>query len=179
MGCHLKFGIVSDVKPSEGTATVHFDDIDIVSDYIPWITPRTGNDNENDPLEIGNHVSCLMDEYLENGVILGCIYSTKDKPPTESGANKWVKKFEDGSIFKYDKEVHEYSFKNGTFQFIINRTAGFNVYKDSESLGKLLEDFAQQVEIMTMPISGSAAGPPINAADIALIITRMIAFFKP
>lgn len=177
-GCYIKFGIVDKVEPSKGTASVLFNDLDIVSDFLPWITPRTGNDSENDPLEVGDHVSCLMDCNLENGVILGCIYSTKNVPPSESGAKKWVKKFEDGSIFKYDKQAHEYSFKNGTFEFIINRTTGFNVYKGSESLGKITKDLATEVSIMTMPVSGASAGPPTNALAITAIITRMASFFK-
>lgn len=177
-GANIKFGIVDKVEASKGLATVHFDDIDLVSDWLPWVAPRASADSENDPLEVGDHVSCLMDCNLENGVILGCIYSTKNTPPAESGANKWVKKFADGSIFKYDKVAHEYSFKNGTFEFIINRTAGFNVYKAGESLGALNKDLANEVMTMTMPVSGASAGPPNNAALIAAIITRMNAFFK-
>ena len=177
-GSFIKFGIVDSVAPSEGTATVHFDDIDIVSDSLPWITSRSAADSENDPLEVGDHVSCLMDCNLENGVILGCIYSTKNKPAIESGASKWVKKFADGSVFKYDKVAHEYSFKNGTFEFIINRTSGFNVYKGTESLGKINKDLANEIATMTMPVSGATAGPPTNAPLITAIIARMNTFFK-
>jgi phage baseplate assembly protein V len=178
-GANIKFGIVDKVEASKGLATVHFDDIDLVSDWLPWIASRTSADSENDPLEVGDHVSCLMDCNLENGVILGCIYSTKNKPATESGANKWVKKFADGSIFIYDKQAHEYKFKNGTFEFIINRTAGFNVYKGSENLGKLQNDLVEEIVLMTMPVSGSTAGPPTNAANFVNLITRMSLFFKP
>lgn len=177
-GCHLKFGIITQVNPSKGLAIVHFDDLDIPSDWLPWISSRTGNDQENDPLEQNEHVACLMDCNLENGVILGAIYSQRDTPPTESGANKWVKKFQDGTIFSYDKQAHEYSLANGTFSFVINRTGGFNVYKGSENLGKLVQDLAEECALMTMPVSGSTAGPPTNATNIVNIITRMALFFK-
>jgi phage baseplate assembly protein V len=179
LGCELKYGIVTNVQPGKGLAKVHFDDIDIESDFLPYLSNRTSGDTENDPLEKDDHVACLMDCNLENGVILGCIYSEADVPPAESGANKWVKKFADGTIFKYDKQAHEYSVTNGTISFVINRSGGFNIYKGSEDLGKLNKDLAQECATMTMPVSGATAGPPTNAANIVAIISRMNTFFKP
>ncbi len=175
--CQLKFGIVTQVDAAKGVAVVHFDDLDIPSDWLPYSTPRSGSDKENDPVEKDDHVACLMDCNLENGIILGCIFSKANVPPSESGSKKWVKKFQDGTLFSYDKELHEYSLTNGTFVFTINRSTGFNIYKGSESLGKLIQDLSTQIAAITVTVSGSPT-PINNLAAVNLIITRMATFFK-
>lgn len=177
-GCELKFGIVTTVDASKGVAKVWFDDVEIESDYLPYIVPRSAGDAENDPLEQDDHVVCLMDCNLDNGAILGCIYSTADVPPTESGANKWVKKFADGTLFSYDKQTHIYSVKNSTLEFILDRSQGFDVKKGSESLGALVQDLAQEVAAITVTVSG-APTPINNISQVGLIISRMATFFIP
>jgi phage baseplate assembly protein V len=175
----LRYGNISQINASKGLARVHFDDVDIVSGWLPIIVPRTNTDKQVDPMEEGEHVACLMDSRDENGVILGAIYSTQDIPPTDAGADTFIRKFADGTIIKYDRgATHEYSITNDTLTFKMNRTGGFEISKGTESLKKIINDLAQECETMTMPVSGASAGPPTNAANFAAIITRLSTLFS-
>ncbi len=53
--------------------------------------------------DIGEQVVCLMDQNIEEGVILGAIYSGLDEVPVIS-KDKIKIKLEDGSDFEYDKK---------------------------------------------------------------------------
>lgn len=59
--------------------------------------------------EVGELVACLMDENLEDGVVLGALYSTADKPPSEATAQNFVRTFEDASVIEYDPVTHALS----------------------------------------------------------------------
>ncbi|HYG50496.1 MAG TPA: hypothetical protein VD905_06315 [Flavobacteriales bacterium] len=175
----LRFGNITQIDAAKGLARVHFDDLEIVSGWLPILSPRTNSDKQSDPMEEGEHVACVMDKHDEHGVILGAIFSTADTPPAEAGADKFVRKFKDGTIFKYDRgAAHEYEITNGTLTFKMNRSGGFVIKKGTESVKKILDDLAQECAIMTMPVSGASAGPPVNAANFTAIIARIATLFS-
>src|SRR4051794_9049076 len=97
----FKYGIVSDTKP--GYAKVYFEVDDIVSDWWPVLVRTTLKDKESHPLSIQEHVVCLCDERLVEGVVLGAIYSNADAPENGAAAGKFRMVFEDGALFEYDK----------------------------------------------------------------------------
>ena len=102
----FKYGIVSEVKP--GFAKVYFQDDDgIVTDWWPVLQKTSLKDKESWPLNVKEHVVCLCDERLEEGVVLGAIYSDADKPDAGAGAGKFRKVFEDGTTIEYDKNNHK------------------------------------------------------------------------
>jgi phage baseplate assembly protein gpV len=175
----LKFGTVTEINQSQGTARVLFDDVDIISGWLFVLAPRTHTDAESDPMEKDEHVACMMDENCETGVILGAIYDDLNPAPIEGGADKYIKKFKDNTVFKYDRLLSEYQIENGTLKLTLNRSTGFNIEKGSENLGKLMNDLAQECATMTMPVSGATAGPPTNALAITAIIGRINTFFIP
>jgi phage baseplate assembly protein V len=101
----LKFGIVSDVKP--GYAKVYFEEDDIVTGWWPVITKTSLKDFESWPLNVKEHVACICDERLEEGVILGAIHSDPEPPEDGAGPGKFRKVFEDGTVLEYDKTLHK------------------------------------------------------------------------
>ncbi len=172
----LKFGIID--QCSKGKARVKFEDVGIVSALIPITYTDTLTNPESFDLAEGTQVVCLMDHNCEYGAIIGAIYSDEDPVPSGSGSNVWVKKFEDGTVFSYNNTTHEYKIANSTTEFIINRTGGFALNKGGESLKSLISDTLDAITIMTMPVSGASAGPPVNAASFTAIKARLTAFFN-
>jgi phage baseplate assembly protein gpV len=179
MSSILIYGTITKVYPSEGLAVVNFDDRDIASKKLPIIYPRTFKDQVSDPMEEGEHVACVMDSNLEDGVILGAIYSQADVPPDAAGANITVRKYKDGTIFKYDRTANEYSIKNGTTEFVFNKNTGFKLKKGSEDLAKLINDTLDGIIALTVTASptGGPTSAPINLATFTAIKLRVTAFF--
>jgi len=100
-GVSYKQGIVTESKP--GFARVQFEDIDgLVTDWLPVLHMKTLSDQAVWTLDAGEHVSCIMDEYMESGCILGAFYSDADVPPVSS-ADKFRIQFRDGGSFEYDR----------------------------------------------------------------------------
>lgn len=100
-GVKYKQGIVSAAKP--GVCRVRFDDIDgLESAWLPVIHHKTQDDKAIWTLDVGEHVACLMDSNMEDGCIVGAIYSEADVPPVAS-ADKFRMQFKDGGSFEYDR----------------------------------------------------------------------------
>jgi phage baseplate assembly protein V len=102
----LKYGVISDINPSAGLARVHFDDDDIVSDWLPILVPKAMEDSFSFFPDINEQVACLMDENAENGVILGSMYNSQTQPNGGS-KDKWRVRFNDGTVIEYDRAVHK------------------------------------------------------------------------
>lgn len=99
----LRFGIVSRIDAATGEAFVKFEDLDgLETAEIPLLYPKTLKDHFYRMLDAGEHVACLMDEHLENGVILGAVYDDENLPP-EGDANKCYIQFENGTTIVHDK----------------------------------------------------------------------------
>lgn len=109
MSAKFRYGIVSEKDSTKGVIRVHFDDDDIVSDWIPVIQASTLTNKHFDLPDVNSHVACLMDEFNENGVCLGCIYSEADTVPAGSADKVKQYLFEDGSFIKYDADAHKYT----------------------------------------------------------------------
>jgi phage baseplate assembly protein V len=102
-GVSYKKGIVVEAKP--GFAKVRFAELDeLVTHWLPVIHAKTQEDKFIWTLDAGEHVACLMDEHLEDGCIVGAIYSEADAPPVSS-ADKFRVQFKDGGSFEYDRST--------------------------------------------------------------------------
>lgn len=102
----LRYGIISEVDAAAGKARVHFDDDDIVSDWLPIIVPKAMEDSFSFMPDVNEHVACMMDENAEAGVVLGSIYS-KNVKPNGGNADKWRVRFKDGTVIEYDRAGHK------------------------------------------------------------------------
>lgn len=102
----FKYGIVSEWKP--GYAKVVFaEDDNLVTDWWAIVSPTSLKDKSSSPLNVNEHVVCLCDERMEEGVVLGAIHNETDTPVASADANTFIKKFEDGTVLKYNKSSHE------------------------------------------------------------------------
>jgi phage baseplate assembly protein V len=168
----IRYGLVSQFSPSTMKAKVKFGDDDIVTDWLPIIKQRTSGDQSFDCLVINEQVACIMDENLETGVILGAIYSTADTPPEEAGEKIWGRKFEDGTILKYDQSSHKLTVK------LVGSGAKMEIEGDVEVTGKItasgnIETSTGDVKAGTVALKlhthtgvttgGGSSGPPAGA----------------
>jgi phage baseplate assembly protein V len=102
----LRFGIVTNIDELKATARVQFQDSDgMVSYWLSVLQSKTYRDKFYVLPDIGEQVVCLMDENIEEGVILGAIYSGMDECPVIS-KDKVSVKFQDGAEFEYDRKEH-------------------------------------------------------------------------
>jgi len=105
----LKFGIVTNINEKNATARVQFQEDDgVASDWLPILQVKTLRDKFYILPDIGEQVACLMDENLEDGVILGAIYSAEDVCPVFS-KDKIIAKFQDGSNIEINKSAGDLS----------------------------------------------------------------------
>jgi len=100
MKFNLKYGIVSEVK--KGFVKVFFEDDEIVTDWLSVLVGKSLNDRQSWPLEVNEHVACLMDEHCEEGICLGAITNESDQDAGEA-PGKFRKIFTDGTLIEYDK----------------------------------------------------------------------------
>ncbi len=78
----------------------------LISWWLPVVTPKTQNDKAYWMPDVGEQVVCFMDEHFEDGCVLGSIFSQPDQPPANMSADKWHVTFKDGSTVEYDRAHH-------------------------------------------------------------------------
>lgn len=123
----LRFGIVTNIDESKACARVQFNDNDnMVSYWLSVLQANTYKDKFYMLPDIGEQVVCLMDQNIEEGVILGAIYSGLDEVPVIS-KDKIKIKLEDGAEFEYDKKEHVLNIKCESINInaLINHTGLF------------------------------------------------------
>jgi len=101
-----RVGIVKTQDTVNARVRVVFPDRDqMESWWLPVVFAKTQNDKIYWIPDVGEQVVCMMDEYDEDGAVLGAIYSSADTAPVAS-ADKlhWTSK--DGATFEYDRSVH-------------------------------------------------------------------------
>lgn len=104
----LRFGNISAIDVAKGYARVTFLDDNVVSDWLQVVTLGSLQNKYFHTFDINEQVACLMDENMEDGVILGAIFSDSISP---DGANKDIVrvKFPDDSSIEYNRNTHEYN----------------------------------------------------------------------
>jgi phage baseplate assembly protein gpV len=171
----LRFGTVCDTNHDGGLIRVNLDDDALVSYWLSPVHLTTRNAKPFAPLAIGEHVACLFDEALEDGVVLGAIYSTADKP--EGSANRTFLDFLDKVSGEYDSAAGAFIFTNQTVTVTIADDK-VTIEKGADSLGAILSDLidAMTLETHTSAAPGSPTTPPLNAASYTAIKTRLLQF---
>jgi phage baseplate assembly protein V len=101
-----RVGIVKVQDTANARVRVSFPDRDqMESWWLPVVFGKTQNDKMYWIPDIGEQVVCMMDEFDEDGAVLGAIYSSADQPPAMS-ADKLHWTFKDGAVFEYDRSAH-------------------------------------------------------------------------
>ena len=99
-------GIVVAQDLASGRVRVKFPDRDqMQSWWLGVLTPKTQSDKHYLLPDIGEQVTCLMDEHFEDGDVLGARFNAVDSTPVQS-ADKWHVTVKDGATFEYDRAAH-------------------------------------------------------------------------
>jgi len=105
-GVMFKTGIVVTIDATAGCVQVSFEDVGIISGWLTVCYPKCTVDKVYWLPEVGEQVRCLMDAYLEDGAVLGCVYSDVDAVPWTS-TQKFGVQFKDGGSVCYDRDSGE------------------------------------------------------------------------
>lgn len=95
------FGNISEVDAQKGRYRVDLDGYGIVSPWMQRVLINTKGTKDEACFVVGEHIACVMDEHLEQGVILGAIYDANNLPDAGDKNLRRVK-FSDGSILEFD-----------------------------------------------------------------------------
>lgn len=98
----LHFGYVTAVDEATGRARVKIEALGIETFWLAILQSRVKEDQAADWLDVDDFVAVLGDEKLEQGVILGALYSEKNPPPIDT-KDKWYRRFSDGSVIEFDR----------------------------------------------------------------------------
>lgn len=103
-GCPiLKYGVVSDTS-RPGYVKITFAEDDFPTDFLPVLVRKSKTDKQSWPLEVNEHVVCLMLDDCDDGVVLGAIHSEVDTPDSGESAGKFRILFSDNTLLEYDKD---------------------------------------------------------------------------
>jgi len=103
----FRFGIVTEVDAARARVKVRLPDQgDLVTKWIPVTTQTTSKDRHYGMPEPGSQVALLTDQFCEDGVCLGSIYSNPHPIPAGAGAGQFGTWFEDGTVIRYNKTTH-------------------------------------------------------------------------
>jgi len=102
-----RIGIVESQDAASCHVRVRFPDRDqAVSYWLPIVVRGSQSAKDYWLPEVGEQVVCLMDEFDEDGAVLGSIYSSVDTPAAGMTADKRHFLAADGALFDYDDEAH-------------------------------------------------------------------------
>jgi phage baseplate assembly protein V len=175
----IKFGYISEILPDKGMVRVEFKEDGITSGELPVVTHGSKGNQFFHTFDVGEHVACHMDDHCENGVVLGAIYNSKEKP-SEQGKDITAVKFKDGAIARYDRSAKEFTLKIGATQFVVNESGGFRIKKGGETLYAILNDLLTQLVAETHTGNlGFPTTPPLNAPAYSAIMARLQTLLIP
>jgi phage baseplate assembly protein V len=111
MATELEVGTVKEVLADKGKVIVHFAQHDEQDSYeLSVLYANTLNNKHYRLPDVDEQVVVLTDENMEEGVILGSIYSDVDQPPLND-PNKYHFCWDDGTTVEYDRKAHKLKLK--------------------------------------------------------------------
>lgn len=191
----IRFGNICDQDPAKGLVRVKFQDDGITSFWLPIIVQGALENKYFHPFATNELVACVMDERLENGVVLGAIYSSAAQP--DGGSADVVRvKFKDGNSIQYDTAAGELLAEIGDSKVTVTTSAatiengdtslelspaGHDIKKGGESLYAILNDLMTALlsHTHTSAAPGSPTTPPVPPVDLIAIQTRIPQLLKP
>jgi phage baseplate assembly protein V len=105
-----RYGTVAEADYSGETAgfpaiRVSLQDGAILTDWLPWFTPRAGKDRVWDPPEVGEVVMVLAPSgELGAGVAIPGLFSNGNANGDRAGLHR--RSYDEGTIVEYDREAH-------------------------------------------------------------------------
>ncbi|MFT4327287.1 MAG: phage baseplate assembly protein V [Wolbachia pipientis] len=121
----IRLGTVEEVNC--GMAKVRVKMIgNILTDWLPWVTARAGEDRSWSAPSIGEQVIVLSPSgEIAKGIVLPAIYYAKYPPPEGSKEEVSGFIFKDGTIVYYDRNGHKFTVsikEEGTLIFAVKET---------------------------------------------------------
>lgn len=167
---NIRFGRVSEVFASEGRARVDFQQDDIVSKKLPIASQSVGSTKILFLPNVNDFVACLMDENIEDGVILGGLYTNSNTP--EFGNDQGFK-FPDGSEILF-KDENKIVVKSST-QLQLTGNQKVLIENQAESLGGVISELIDAIAAITHNVTavGAPTGPPINLDTFTALKARI------
>jgi phage baseplate assembly protein gpV len=135
LGVSYKTGIVAEARP--GFTKVRFDDLDgLVTDWLANVGNASLSKKRVWTYAVGEHVACVLDANLEDGCVLGAIYSEADQPPTPATSQDGL--WFPGGKLLYDAIAQCIQIQFGACSIVINatgiRVTGGDVVANEKSL---------------------------------------------
>jgi phage baseplate assembly protein V len=130
-------GIVTEIDETVPRVRVRFPDHDQMQSY--WFGPPATNTQNNKDYalpDVGEAVTCIMDERMEEGWIMGSAWSTADTPPRTSKDKRYLD-FSDGASFEYDRSLHKLTVNLPSVASIDITCAGAEISVDSSGNVKI------------------------------------------
>jgi len=106
-----RYGTVQEADYTGATAgfpaiRVQLQEGEILTDWMPWFTPRAGNDRVWDPPEVGEVVMVLAPSgELGAGVAIPGLFSNGNANGDRAGLQR--RTFQDGTVVEYDRQAHK------------------------------------------------------------------------
>ena len=95
-------GLVTDLDPATCRVRLQLPDADgVLTDWLPVVVPFSMGARAFWMPRVGSQVVALLDENLEDGAVVGAIYSSADSP-TQTDPSVFAVEFEDGTLLSYD-----------------------------------------------------------------------------
>jgi phage baseplate assembly protein V len=108
-----RYGTVAEADYSGQTAgfpaiRVSMQDGAILTDWLPWFTPRAGKDRVWDPPEVGEVVMVLAPSgELGAGVAIPGLFSNGNANGDRAGVHR--RTYDDGTVIEYDRQNHTFT----------------------------------------------------------------------
>jgi phage baseplate assembly protein V len=105
--CSCRFGYVSVYDPKRHMARIQFPDKDnLVSAWLPVAVPNSKKNKDENHLDVGEHVFCVMlGNGLEAGIVLCSVWDDKNTPPLGDQDVRRTE-FPDGTTLSIDRKRH-------------------------------------------------------------------------
>lgn len=101
MGNAVRFGTISEID--HAAALVKVDLGDLVTGWIPWTTPRAGQDHAWNTPDVGEQVVLVSPGDPSEGVIIGSLFSDASPANGNAGKDRRVT-FKDGTVVEFDRD---------------------------------------------------------------------------
>lgn len=169
----IRYGTISEIQPDTGRVRVRFEEDEFVTAPLPVLFPATSGDEYFFLPDEGTYVAVMLDHDGEDGIVLGAIYTSGNKP-SQGAADKTYIKFKDGTVISYDRSAHKYTVTMNTTTYEISRS-GFNIQRGSESLKKIISDTLDGIAQLTVTCAspGSPSTIPVNLVIFQQIKLRL------
>lgn len=104
----IRYGVVKETDYEKALIRVELQDGELLTDWIPWVTLRAGNDKFWWAPEEGEVMLLLAPSgELANAVALPAAFSNQNQNATEPTVQRQT--FEDGTVIEYDRAAHRYT----------------------------------------------------------------------